>query len=161
MAPEITEEERAALIATRDFLAATPPPLPKNRAPGLDDTGGNPRFSMEYVTEEFSCGTSCCIGGYMRLSMLRGKFPPLDEPLILSAKEKDDVVAWVSLDDVLPPLLRGKTTKSRRSEALTDLFYPGDNIDDWRKITPAQAVQAIDNFLFDGRPRWRQIVGEF
>ena len=47
---------------------------------------------------------------------------------------------------------------SRHAE-LHDLFYPGSDIDvDWDDITPAQAVQAIDNFITTGEPEWSTIL---
>lgn len=37
------------------------------------------------------------------------------------------------------------------------LCYP-DVINDWSGITPKEAANAIDNFLKDGKPRWKAVI---
>lgn len=37
-----------------------------------------------------------------------------------------------------------------------ELFFPGD--EDPYSATPHQAAQAIDNFLEDGDPKWREVM---
>lgn len=39
-----------------------------------------------------------------------------------------------------------------------DLFFPKGLNGDWDKITPKQAVKAIDNFLETGDPKWPQVA---
>lgn len=46
-----------------------------------------------------------------------------------------------------------------RSASLEDLFYPPQYLD-WDKATNKVAIQAIDNWLKDGKPRWAKLLPE-
>jgi hypothetical protein len=75
------------------------------------------------------CGTVACIGGWMATHM-----------------------ELVRHESILDYVKRGGFEGDLRK-----LFYPTVG-GEMSRITTGQAVQAIDNFLMDGKPRWRKIV---
>jgi hypothetical protein len=92
----------------------------------------NLEFNMSYEEKVTNCRTTACIGGHMALLM--GHYP--------------NHYVW-----------RG------RSDDLYPLFFPKDRDGDdlsieWDYITKEHAVQAIDNFLKDGNPRWNEVVSQ-
>ena len=42
------------------------------------------------------------------------------------------------------------------------LFYPDidESVMSWNDITPKQTIKAIDNFLVNGNPKWKEVVGQ-
>lgn len=93
-------------------------------------------LNMNTTVSVYDCGSIGCLGGHMALIMG------------LSAGQAD---AYVT---------NGRCRKhggAVASPALHDLFYPSD-IYDWEGITPAMAIDAIDNFLKDGNPHWDDVA---
>lgn len=132
--PKLTKKERAALTAVRDLLDG-----------GLleyqRDVSGFSRWSLDAVYRirrffnmsvaigEADCGTVGCIGGWMAANM--GLTPSQAQAYVYGFEG------------------RGK---------FNELFFPSvDNDTSYAKITPRQAVKAIDNFLKTGNPRWASI----
>lgn len=48
--------------------------------------------------------------------------------------------------------------KIARNNPLMKLYYPAIDLESWRDITPAQAAQAVHNFLATGEPRWTEVI---
>jgi hypothetical protein len=126
----ITLQEYGALLGTRALLA-TQALVPADDA--FDAVPHKHLFRMDktmHVNDK--CGTLGCIGGHMGLIM---------------GYECHGYL----LGSVHHYVVHGK---SRNMEAL---FFP-KGIDDTSPITPNQAVQAIDNWIATGDPRWKQIM---
>lgn len=69
---------------------------------------------------------------------------------LIMGKDEDDFIAGVEYSEM----------------AIYALFYPDsdtpavhDDERDWEKFTTKQAVKAIDNFLYTGRPKWKKVLG--
>lgn len=75
-----------------------------------------------------SCGTVCCIGGWVDLKL--GYVPD---------QHHDDFCGGGTVDD--------------ESDPLEDLFCPHD-VEDWNSITPSQAASAIRHYLQTGAIDW-------
>jgi hypothetical protein len=134
----ITSKQRAALIATKAFLKRG-----VERAKDVVRSRRNaaPRSVFLDMRDDWhpvSCGTACCIGGFMTLHMLRGK---LSKTMTISRKESDAISTQVVVDP----------------GALYPLFFPQRYPGPWDEITSAQAVKAINNFLTTGDPKWDKV----
>lgn len=129
--------ELNALIKVRDMLINGELQYVKNLARLSRDFNGS-GFNMGMASRELDCGAVRCIGGWM------GHFKKIDESNYV---EED------------------------KSEALHDLFYPDldfswssvlagrrGGLNPYEKITTEQAVRAINNFLYDGEPRWIEVL---
>lgn len=90
------------------------------------------RLNMETAILTRDCGTVACIGGFMVLAHNH-----LQPKVRLNTSQERDVAKYVM---------------RRYSPALYKLLYP--KMDTASKITPQQAVVAIDNFLATGDPKW-------
>lgn len=90
------------------------------------------KFNMSLGATEYRCGTVGCIGGYV--GMING----------LMADAAADFVG-----------------SSDSKSGLHALFFPSYQSREcsYSGLTPAQAVQAIDNYLSTGRPRWHEVLG--
>jgi hypothetical protein len=76
------------------------------------------------------CGSVCCIGGWVA------------KELGINAHTKQQYFVW-------------------KTQELRDLFFPPTHTREstqYYKITVAQAVQAIDNFKENKKPRWDEIL---
>jgi hypothetical protein len=88
------------------------------------------------------CGTVGCIGGNMGLIM--GKDIIGAQQYVGRCRDASDTSS-----DMI-----GIAVKS---PALHTLFYPPNWVN-YRTITPAQAIKAIDNWLKTGRPNWSKVL---
>lgn len=133
---DLTEEEYEALKQVRCLL----------------DTGNIPgeNFDMAKMHDTNSCGTVACIGGWMSILM------ETEQPEnLFSSGEK--------LDPKTDPNASCLFVMSHGP--CHDLFYPnimskGTSWYDWERISlfsREHAVEAIDNFLETGYPKWREI----
>ena len=134
---DITQKERVAMIKMRKLLLRTKVAGVKTdyygekdrRACLMPNFNGPTFFKMDISAGNWECGTVCCIGGGMALLM---------------GMSIQKAAAYVE-----------------NHFSLNDLFYPtyrdGGQLN-YEKITPKRAAQAIENFLFYGRPRWQTIV---
>jgi hypothetical protein len=152
---QITPAEYDGLVRLRDFFAKTAIPTVVGDDLGhveshLDDevTRTTMGFSMEFgaaiVAENedaYSCGCAACIGGHLSL-MMEGA------DLTGSCFTKEG-------------LLKANNYVNRKDghPTLEKLFYPRQIIsDDWSRITPRLAADAIENFLVHGEPLWKSIA---
>lgn len=129
----ITQAELEALLVTRTWLQC-------------EDRPPEARFNMVYSRIHDSCGTACCIGGWMSTFMQAGTFSTEhDETLDYN------VVKYVNNRGFLVP-------------GLQELFFPfiiDEEIIydlDMSSITTRGAVMAIDSFLETGSPEWKRVV---
>lgn len=141
---KLTEEEYAALLKTREQIASGCV-IHQNASPGHEvpeDIEGA-GFNMATTGMSHSCGSIACIGGWMRINMA------LDRGLIESP------LSWIGTK------LAQDYVYSKETTPIGRLFFPSEiRADSWWDITPEQAVQAIDNFLETGKPRWAKIASE-
>lgn len=107
----IEPEDRELLLRTRELLAK---PLPDGL--GFDMSG--------WFNNHHTCGTACCIGGYMHL-VGGGKLEAAQ------AQRLRDLPSGVIKSD----------------HGFGELFYPNVGSRGWNELTPADAIEAIDNFL--------------
>jgi len=91
---------------------------------------GARHFDMSTWGTARSCGTVACIGGWA--ATYARKSGMLD----------------VAIQQIV----------NERPRALENLFYPFVLGMSWRHVKPEQAVRAIDNTLYTGTPRWRQVM---
>lgn len=143
----IEEKELKALAAVRNDLAlgeikrtdvnakTMVDPLNADHDDGALDLQDKVNFNMQVGARNYKeCGSVHCIGGGMGIKMG------------LTLIEADHYVRYMDKDVPLFPLL-----------------YPGSNEEggddqyDYNKITPKQAIQAIDNFIATGKPNWASI----
>lgn len=113
-----------------------------------DKIGRKPNcFSMEDTFAEASCGTVCCVGGY---------------------------VGWIiygSIDGAVTYVLHSKEGDSTSrpygySPALVDLYYPNlEDTDDgeggcrsWNSVNPAEAARVVEHFLTTGKIDWTRMA---
>jgi len=152
----ITKQEYDALIEVKKLLALEEVIFAED--PDEAELPPN-RFNMAFeVTisdnkRGYDCGTTCCIGGWMKLHM--------DGPLV------KDEYGRVLVENQYAVK---KYVQAERSPALHPLFYPmqaslhtwiegySSHDVDYEPITAAHAVQAIDNFLKSGDPDWTSIL---
>jgi hypothetical protein len=152
------------LIKVRDYLRTRKPPLVEDPQDGdLDDEeiceqklyleGRQTRFNMAVQAAFFDCGTAFCIGGLVKLSQLTGGELP-EEGVRLSLPRQKAIVDYVeSKRSRWRPLWLGTDIP------IEDLYYPDDlDEEDWAKVLPEQAAQAIDNFLNTGKSKWAEVV---
>ena len=128
----IHPEHREALIRVRDGLCSgefihidieTIPRLSQQKVYGK-------LFNMRNWNSVSSCGTVCCIGGWVE--QLTGlKFDGE------STNQKADNIT-----------------------ELHNLFFPYEigSGSAWKKITPKQAAAAITNYLEEGKPYWKEVM---
>jgi hypothetical protein len=93
--------------------------------------GASRMFNMLWWHSPLSCGTVCCIGGWM-----------------------DSYLGS-------PPGSGGRSGSRKYSEVLHNLFYPPFDSQEYRydEITADMAARAITAFLCTGRVSWRPILG--
>ncbi|TYO65460.1 hypothetical protein FXV83_16120 [Bradyrhizobium hipponense] len=127
----ITAGEHRALLEIRDLFAKGvfkhDPALEADKPDG---------FNMDQAETETSCGTTCCIGGWVWAAMSR--------------------------DRTTSSPTAGRYVTHDRSFALRALYYPDQNeIQDmaYSDITPGAALCAIDSFLATGDPDWYRACG--
>lgn len=130
--PKLTKKERAALVVVRDMLDSGLIEHKRDVSTFNDCFSeqvyrAKRFFNMSLAVGDSGCGTVACIGGWTAATM---------------GLEPDEAAAFVMRYSE-----RGK---------FSELFYPPPAID-YEKITPAQAVKAIDNFLRTGKPRWSSV----
>jgi hypothetical protein len=136
----ISSAEHAALLKVKDVLADIPMPVNLEsldhvrRRAGV--TNSPVKFNMIDAKAEYECGTAFCIGGFMKLAMLRKPFDA------------------VTLTDDEVTGIRNYVYQS--FGGLRELFFPPELVS-YRSITQAQALQAIENFLTTGDPSWDAI----
>jgi len=138
----ITETEHAAMLEVRELFASGK--LYHDKGCELMKPNG---FNMNVCVDQDGCGTTCCIGGWMYLVMVRDGAAPCK-----SAHE------YVAL---------------KRSRALAPLFFPftdhnrRDLVDEngqsydfpYEEMPPAFGLAAMDNFLATGDPNWPAVTG--
>lgn len=128
----ITFAEYGALLGTRAMLALN--------ALTTTDNGclvaGEHKFNMRRALLVKDCGTVGCIGGHMALIM---------------GKTDNNAPHFCG-----PDLTATEYVETGRSDSLLALFYPPREYN-YKKITPAQAVKAIDNWLRTGEPMWHKL----
>lgn len=131
----ITERELKALMDTRNDLATEKLKYISNDEFYDDRTlkFRGRRFNMGVAAQRKDCGTACCIGGSMALRMR------------MSVRDADSYVGDYSVPSWASP------------KGLQALFFPPQHID-YDRITPAQAVKAIDNFIETGDPKWNAVL---
>lgn len=135
---KITFAELGALLGTRTMIAnnlIVHVPDPDNMAEQLDGRmeEGEHLFTMEITCKSEGCGSIGCIAGTMALIMGIGV------PATYVSKHFHD--------------------PEFNTRPIAKLFYPPQRYD-YSKITPKQAVKAIDNFLEYGNPKWASILGK-
>lgn len=150
----ITEQEYGALFKVREMLKAEEILYD---ADGEGDIAAN-MFNMAFevvVRDEYDCGTTCCIGGWMHLHMNGGL--RYDENGRAIVEDAYAVRRYVN---------------NGKSSALHPLFYPMQSASgmwepgyagysvDYVPITAAHAVEAIENFLKTGDANWKGILLE-
>jgi hypothetical protein len=103
----------------------------------------SPVFNMEVPAENYDCGSVACIGGWTKAVMDGGE---LTNEYFARFDVKTAADEYVRI---------------YRSESLDPLFYPNRN-DGWiikyDEITIPMAVEAIDNFLESGDPKWTEVT---
>lgn len=102
-------------------------------------------INMRLAGEQTECGTIGCIGGNMALVM--GISPG----------------TYIGHGNTeLHPILQGQPMHGVNSitcsRALLSLFFPPTSSPRWRYITAKQMLAAMDNWLKDGKPRWRKVL---
>jgi len=138
----ITPREHEALVTVRDALAAG-----EFRHSRITEGPDGPTFNMRSTCLSGDCGTIACIGGWMAITMLG-----------LAREKPVSYENQTQVFDFVTDYGDGELLPS--SPSLMGLFYPPGAREDeewWDFITPAYAVEAIDNFLRDGDPRWGAI----
>lgn len=106
---------------------------------------GNGRHGLNMNWTVFDgCGTVACIGGWVwcRVNVIPG----------------DGAIPEYMLNAEVATTCDGWVTGA--PEQLNALFYPVCGRKYLQDITPAEAAQAIDNFLDSGKPRWDEVCGD-
>ena len=106
---------------------------------------------------DVNCGTICCIGGWAIELADEAEREAAFEKGIERARTQHDLME----DEVAAQLLLGID-----EHTAWDLFYCEDSTSGRRvsvtdvlhNVTVAQAVQAIDNVIAYGEPRWKEIL---
>lgn len=136
--PKLKAHEIKALKAVRDDLMANRlhhyskhAPMHCDRQPGEKLLPAERCFSMGYVNNEYPCGSICCIGGWTAKALDTN-------PEMFTSSDGD---YWDTRD--MP-------------SGLYNLFWQNTN----NNTTPAQAAQAITNYLMNGDPQWSDIMGD-
>lgn len=125
----VTFQELGALLAVREMLKQGLLEHSLERQQ-LDKIKNKHVFSMGNSGEcNTSCGSIGCIGGYMSMIMH-------------------------------PDITGNLYVRNYRSHSLNLLFFPPNEVAgwDWEKITPKQAIKAIDNWLATGKPQWEKVI---
>ena len=129
---DLSFAELGALLGTREMLRKQ---LIVHNLDFWKD--GSHQFNMNVgCTRDGNCGTVSCIGGTMALIM---------------GMDSADAADYVRYHSVGCKLAK---------RPIASLFFPPENpkLGDWDKITPKQAIKAIDNFLETGRPLWTKVI---
>lgn len=120
--------EFGALLGTRTMLANNAV-VDANGVEQADEK--THKLNMGIPCNIRGCGSVACIGGTM--GQIMG----------MSADEASSYVYQRDPED--------------SKEPIAHLFYPPQKYD-FGKITPAQAIKAIDNFLATGKPNWDKVL---
>lgn len=131
----ITFAEYGALLGTREMMKEQILRAAKGHS---DPVPNEHLFNMNCAMKFEQCGTIGCIGGHMALIL--GWRSPYES----DAHRGASYHAYMYVDH-------------GRSKALYDLFYPHP-LHEWEQITPEMAVEAIDNFLEYGDPKWVKVA---
>ena len=139
---KVTFQELGALYGTRTMMANHVLVHDPQQERVYNNKHG---FNMATQGKQHGCGTVSCIGGTMAFIM--------------------------GADPIMYVGMRGKVGTASR--VFQDLFYPNvsknycnkwitldsrTNGEGWNKITPAQGVKAIDNWLRTGKPQWLKVL---
>lgn len=152
----ITPKELASLLLTRELIATDKAHYKPNwEATRKPDEPAN-LFNMA-VPMNYSCGTTACIGGWMHVFQQ-------------DKVEIDPVTGRYLVDD---DRAASDYVENGCSSALIALFYPlqEGHAGNWvgpgnpsslayKDITPAAALDAIDNFLATGHPNWIDVLDQ-
>jgi len=163
---ELTPSERASLIEVRDIFVANAKAAQYykadisgaedgdlmnghkfdgfglfNMSHGLERADPKELKAYDETTPEYSCGTSACIAGWMKLQE-RGKIAEGNRTIV-TAKQQDEIDSWVM--------------DKQYNKTLASLFFPY-NVKDWNKINLNHAIVAIDSFLYTGRADWSAAI---
>ncbi len=149
---KIAKWEHAALIQTRDMLAAG---NTREQVSNRKYRKEGALFNMNLASEvqhrghsNYHCGTVACIGGWMHLIDSVG----FKVGGIYSFDETEAATEYVNSETDRSSY----KDRSSHSEALSDLFFP--NIGSrYEKITQKDAVIAIDKFLTTGEVDWSHV----
>lgn len=117
-------------------------------------------FDTATVAKERNwCGTTCCIAGFIMSNHV-----PV-ESVLKSVLKSGSSYAFVDgeyrfPDDFAFEIL-GADLDTSEYYALQELFIPPVSSDyiKWSEITPEMAIQAIDNLIEHGEPKWTEIEG--
>lgn len=101
-------------------------------------------FNMGVPSRVSSCGTACCIGGWVSVFMQGGKKNRAGK-YIFSEEKTDNYVESKALSF-------SERFNTPQRKAVEDLFYPPNMV--WEDIEPAQAARALRNYLTTGQPNW-------
>jgi hypothetical protein len=139
----ITQQELDALLAVRSGLAAG---LLEHTSYKKLKAKSDPKslaFNMDIAYTKHDCGTVGCIGGWMGVFMHTHKL------------EADKEIDYNNVRHYV---------NNKRSYNLEELFFPLETHDgftvDYDSISSAMALQAIDNFLANGEPDWKNVCGD-
>jgi hypothetical protein len=152
----IKQEEFDGLVKLREFFSKESRPTVidddlQNVEEFLDDEVVRTimGFSMGYgaavvgdeSADAYSCGCAACIGGHLSLVM-----------------QGADVSASCFTKDGLIEA-NNYVVSQEGHPTLDNLFYPREiYTDDWNRITPKLAADAIDNYLTHASPLWKSIA---
>lgn len=138
----ISFAELGALLGTRallemqgEFAKASP-----KREQKCCVMPGVHRLDMGETMRQYGCGTVGCIGGHM--AVILGE---TDGPAHVPHTRDEKAHRYVMV-------------KNSNGTPLHNLFFPPFQHDKWYRITPKIAVQAIDNWLKYGDPKWRKLL---
>lgn len=111
-------------------------------------------FRPDLVDHTDDCGTVCCISGHAQILMGKEPSRSLDTMEVEEAFEYMDgspySYTWTGDD--------AETNRYMRLQRfLRELFLPPFEL---KEITPAEAGQAIRNWLADGEPHWGTLTYE-
>jgi hypothetical protein len=131
----ISREEFDALMWVREELASGR--LRHVYPDGRYGEHGVGAFNMaEWSDADSDCGTVCCVGGWMSKKMQLSNWQEVK----------------LSSNKVLAPLFFPNYLEAPQYVEMLAAKKV------WLDITPTQAVQAIDNFVENGDPRWAEIL---
>lgn len=103
------------------------------------------------------CGTTCCIAGFIVSNNYEA------DPFAKSYKIYANPAVNLDGEFMYPDDISIKILEANDHEAegLSNLFCPpcGPNNINWEEITPDMAIQAIENLINDGDPKWTEIEG--
>jgi len=121
---------------------------------------GSPATELDEKGNEADCGTVCCIGGWMKV--IEQKWTPNEKGFIPLDYERQNLVEnYVSeaegeLHALFYPLM--SMDDYSRGNWYDEVYENGFYHVEYSKITPRQAVDAIDNYLETGSANWFQVL---